>query len=117
MEPDEPLSARYETARGRWSITDGPAEDTVAFPGDGMEFCTVYRDGEYWSCDAVSAGHRHGRSGDGHWHHAAGAHLPGDRIVAFGMMRGHWTPEGIPVSEPCGHGPMVPEAWRAGDAN
>jgi hypothetical protein len=39
-----------------------------------------------------------------------GAELPGDRVVMFGMMRGHWTREGIPVSEPCGHGPMVEEA-------
>jgi hypothetical protein len=88
---------------------DEIAEDAPTFLGPDMEFCTVYRDGEYWSCDTVSAGHRHGTSSDGHWRHVQGARLPGDRVVMFGMMRGHWTPEGIPVSEPCGHGPMVEE--------
>jgi hypothetical protein len=79
-----------------------------------MKFCTLLRAGvaqdeAFAGCDAVDDGHRFGLTPDGTLRHAEGAHLPDDRVVAFGMVRGNMASlYGEP--EPCGHPAGTPEA-------
>ena len=80
-----------------------------------MKYCTLFRDGnatEFISCDAVDDGHRYGPSADGTRWHVEGAHLPGDRIVAFGMVRGNMAGLHTDYTNltPCGHPEGTPGA-------
>jgi hypothetical protein len=73
-----------------------------------VKFCTLLRNGEFGGCDAVDDDHRFGFTADRALCHTEGAHLPGDRIVAFGAVRGSMTDLYGP--EPCGHPAGTPEA-------
>jgi hypothetical protein len=80
-----------------------------------VKFCTLARvredggTGDFSRCDAVDDDHRFGFTPDRSLCHVEGAHLPGDRTVAFGLMRGSMTDlYAEPV--PCGHPEGTPDA-------
>ncbi len=83
-----------------------------------MKFCTLAKvreggtTGDFAGCDAVDDDHRFGFTADRTLCHTEGVHLPGDRIVAFGAVRGSMTD--LYELEPCGHPAGTPEADEAG---
>ena len=80
-----------------------------------MKYCTLFKDGNpatFTGCDTVEDDHRYGLSADGtHWH-VEGAHLPGDRTVAYGLARGNMADlyTGHTNLTPCGHPEGTPDA-------